>query len=149
MKFEDNVTINAPRKKVWEFVTDANKVANCAPGVETVEIIEENKKFKVVASIGFGNIKVRFTTDLEFMEFEEPNFVKVKAHGTAPGNVADVIADMRLTDGENNSTNLHWRADINILGTIASLANRMMGSVTKKISTQFFNSVKQKIEEQQ
>ncbi len=147
MQFEDNVTINAPRKRVWEFVTDANKVAKCAPGVESVEIIEGNKKFKVVASIGFGNIKVRFTTDLEFTEFEEPNFVKLKAHGTAPGSAVDVIADMRLTDGENNSTNLHWRADIKILGTIASLANRMMGSVTQKLSTQFFNSVKQKIEE--
>jgi carbon monoxide dehydrogenase subunit G len=147
MKFEDTVMINASRKRVWEFVTDANKVAKCAPGVESVEIIEDNKKFKVVASIGFGNIKVRFTTNLEFMEFEEPNFVKLKAHGTAPGSAVDVIADMRLTDGENNSTNLHWTADINILGTIASLANRMMGSVTQKLSTQFFNSVKQKIEE--
>ena len=75
--------------------------------------------------------------------------MKLKAHGTAPGSAVDVIADMRLADGENNSTNLHWRADIKILGTIASLANRMMGSVTQKLSTQFFNSVKQKIEEKQ
>jgi len=32
------------------------------------------------------------------------------------------------------------------MGTIAALANRMMGSVTKKLAGEFFNNVKKNIE---
>ena len=146
MRFEDTVVINAPLKKTWAFLIDANQVAQCAPGVESVEMLEENQQYKVIASIGFGNIKVRFLTDLEFVELVEPKFAKIKAHGTAPGSAVDVLAEMALTEIDENTTSLAWNADITILGTIASLANRMMGSVTKKLAGQFFGSVKEKVE---
>lgn len=146
MQFKDTVTIHAPRQKVWAFLTDANEVARCAPGVESVEVIEEDKKYKAVASVGFGNIKAKFDTDIEFEELNEPDFAKIKVHGTAPGSAVDATAGMTLSDGEGGSTILEWTADVNIMGTIAALANRMMGSVTKKLSAEFFNTVKQKLE---
>jgi carbon monoxide dehydrogenase subunit G len=147
MEFKDTVVINAPREKVWTFLTDANKVARCAPGVESVEVIEDQKKYKVVASIGFGNIKAKFDADLEFVEIDEPTYLKIKAHGTAPGSAADVVGEMTLSDGEGDATNLAWVASVSIMGTIASLANRMMGSVTKKLATEFFDKVRENIEE--
>lgn len=146
MRFEDTVTINAPLQKTWAFLINAEEVAKCAPGVEAVETIEENKTYKVTASIGFGNIKVRFLADLEFLEMIEPSFAKIKAHGTAPGSAADVFAEMTLSEIDENTTSLAWQADITILGTIASMANRMMGSVTKKLAGQFFSGVKEKVE---
>ena len=147
MQYKDTVTINAPRDKVWAFLIDANKVAPCAPGVESVEVIEENKKYKVIASVGFGNLKVKFDGDLEFLSLVEPDFAKIKGHGTAPGSAADAIAEMKLTDTDDGNTLLSWSADITVMGTIASLANRMMGSVTKKLAAEFFTNVKQNIEE--
>lgn len=147
MEFRDSVEIKAPRDKVWKFLTDADKVARCAPGVESVEVIEDQKKYKAVASIGFGNIKAKFDADLEFVEINEPTYLKLKAHGTAPGSAADVVGEMTLSDGEDGATNLAWVASVSIMGTIASLANRMMGSVTKKMATEFFGKVKENIEE--
>jgi carbon monoxide dehydrogenase subunit G len=147
MQFKDTVTIQASRDKVWAFLTDADKVARCAPGVESVEEIEPMKKYKAVASIGFGSIKAKFDVDLEFMELDEPTYCKVKAHGTAPGSAADVIGEMTLSDGEGGATDLAWVASVNVMGTIASLANRMMGSVTKKLTAEFFEKVRENIEE--
>jgi carbon monoxide dehydrogenase subunit G len=147
MQFKDTVEINAPRENVWAFLTDADKVARCAPGVESVEVIEDMKKYKAVASIGFGNIKAKFDVDLEFVELDEPTFTKVKAHGTAPGSAADVIGEMTLSDTEDGGTNLAWVATVNVMGTIASLANRMMGSVTKKLTAEFFDKVRENIED--
>jgi carbon monoxide dehydrogenase subunit G len=147
MQFNDTVVIQAPRERVWAFLTDADKVARCAPGVEEVEVVEEFKLYKVVASIGFGSVKVKFNVDLEFVEIDEPTYLKVKAHGTAPGSAADVIGEMTLSDGAEDATNLAWVASVNVMGTIASLANRMMGSVTKKLTAEFFEKVCQGIEE--
>ena len=146
MHFEGTTNINAPRQKVWEFLTDPQKVASCAPGVETVEVIEPNKKFKATAAIGLGSVKARFTGDGEFLELEAPNRAKVKGHGNAPGSAADVMSEMFLSDGPDGSTDLKWTAEIVILGQLASLAARMMAPVTQKLTTEFFNEVKKRIE---
>ena len=41
---------------------------------------------------------------------------------------------------------MKWSADITVLGTLASLAARLMGGITKKLSSEFFNCFKKKIE---
>jgi len=146
MRLSDTVTINAPIQETWEFMTNADEVARCAPGVESVEEIVKDEKYKVVASVGFGSIKVKFTADIEFAELREPEFGKIMAHGTAPGSAADVTVEMNFAEEGPEVTSFNWVADVTIMGTIAALANRMMGSVTKKLAAEFFNNVKNRIE---
>lgn len=146
MHVNGSVTIQAPRDKVWGFLTNPQAVANCAPGVESMEVVEEDKRFKAVASVGMGNLKVRFNGDVEWVELDEPNMARMKAHGTAPGSAADVSALMRLSDAEEGATRMDWEAEISIVGTIASLASRMMGSLTQKMTAQFFDCMRDQIE---
>jgi carbon monoxide dehydrogenase subunit G len=146
MKMSGTVTIKAPRQKVWEFLTDPEKVSQCAPGVEKVEVVEPGKKFKATAAIGFGSIKAKFSGDAEWVELDPPNRAKVKAHGSAPGSAADVTSEMSLSDGADGTTQMDWTADIVVLGQLASLAARMMAPVSQKLTEQFFECAKQKIE---
>ncbi len=53
---------------------------------------------------------------------------------------------MVLSDGPDGSTEMKWAADVVVMGTIASLAARMMGTVTKKLTSEFFECMKKKIE---
>ena len=80
------------------------------------------------------------------LELERPTRALMKGHGTAPGSAGDATAEMILADGPEGSTLLTWWADVLISGTIASLASRLMGSVTKKLTTAFFDCVKGQIE---
>ncbi|MEK6574288.1 MAG: carbon monoxide dehydrogenase subunit G [Chloroflexota bacterium] len=146
MQFQGTVNIKAPRQKVWEFLTDPHQVSQCAPGVESVVIIEPNRKFRAVASIGLGSVKARFSGDAEFLELDAPHRAKIKGHGSAPGSAADVTSEMFLSDGPDGSAVLKWTADIVILGQLAGLAARMMAPVTQKLTGDFFNCVKKKIE---
>jgi carbon monoxide dehydrogenase subunit G len=41
---------------------------------------------------------------------------------------------------------MYWEADVQISGTITSLASRLMGGVTKRLTGAFFDCVKSKIE---
>mgnify|MGYP001413848984 CR=1 FL=1 len=34
MLLKGDVTIQAPRKKVWDFLTDPNQIGQCVPGLE-------------------------------------------------------------------------------------------------------------------
>jgi uncharacterized protein len=146
MHVEGSVNIQAPRQTVWEFLTDPEKVSQCAPGVEAVEVVEAGKKFRAVASIGFGTVKAKFVGDVEFVELEAPNRAKIKGHGNAPGSASDVISEMFLSDGPDGSTDMKWTAEVTVLGSLASLAGRMMTPVTQKLTGEFFNCMKKKIE---
>lgn len=146
MHAEGSVTIDAPRGQVWAFLTDPNQVGKCAPGLESMEIVEEDKRFRAVVSVGFGSMKARFSADVEWVELAQPDRAKMKAHGTAPGSTVDATSEMNLTENEAGGTDLDWTADITIQGTIASLASRLMGSMTQRLTGEFFDCVKKNIE---
>jgi carbon monoxide dehydrogenase subunit G len=147
MNFKGTVTINAPREKVWRFLTDPQQLTECAPGLESLEIIVPNERFKAIASVGFGAVKATFVTDAQWMDLDAPNHARMKVHGTAPGSVVDAMSEMHLSDGPNGATLLEWSSDVKIVGTIASLAARLMGVVTQKLTDAFFECVRKKIEQ--
>jgi carbon monoxide dehydrogenase subunit G len=146
MKLNGTVTIRAPRETVYAFLTDPHQVSQCAPGVESIEIIEPNKKFRAKAGIGFGAVKATFVGDAEWVELDPPHRAKVKAHGRGSGSAADVSSEMKLASDDQGNTVVSWTADIAVLGQLASLAARMMGPVSQKLTAQFFDCARKKIE---
>ena len=149
MQLQGDVMIRAPRKQVWEFMTDPEKIGQCVPGVEKIEMIEPLKKYRGTVSVGLGSVKARFSGDVEILELEESNRAKLKAHGTATGSVADAVSEMHLTDGPEGSTLVHWTADVNVAGQLASLAARLMVPVSQKLAAQFYDEVRKRIETEQ
>ena len=148
MLLKGDVTIRAPRKKVWNFLTDPNQIGQCLPGLEKIETIEPLKKYRGVVSVGLGSVKARFTGDVDVLELDEPNHAKLKAHGTATGSAADAISEMSLSDGPDNSTLLQWTADINVSGQLASLVSRLMVPVSQKLAGVFYEEVRRRIEKE-
>jgi carbon monoxide dehydrogenase subunit G len=145
MQFNGQVIIQAVRQRVWEFLIDPQAVSQCAPGLESLTVLDPGKRFEVVAAVGFGTVKVKFVTEVEFTELAPPERAGMRAHGTAPGSAVDVLAEMVLSEAPGG-TALDWKADVTISGTLTSLASRLMGSVTKKVTGAFFECVRKKIE---
>ncbi len=145
MKFNGDVNIKAPRQQVWDYLTDPNKVTQCAPGVQRVEVTSPDA-FKVVAGIGFGMVKVTFDNTVAWADLDAPSHAVAKIHGDTPGSAMDATGTMSLSDGPDNSTDLHWEAEIVILGQIASLAARMAGPMAKQLTGAFFNCVRKNVE---
>lgn len=146
MKYEGTININAPQEQVWEFLTNPDSVSQCAPGLKSMEVVVPNQKFICVAAIEFGSLSTTFINDVEFMEQVPPDKAVIKVHGTAPGSAVDVTSEMSLSADAEGGSDLNWTAGIVVVGTIASLASRMMGGITKKITGIFFDCVKSKIE---
>jgi uncharacterized protein len=144
-----DVTIHASRKRVWDFLTDPKQMGPCVPGIENIEVIEPFKKYRGTVSVGLGTVKARFTGIVEILELEEPTHAKLKAHGMASGSAADAASEMTLSDGPDGATNVHWTADVNVSGQLASLAARLMEPVSQKLAGQFYDAVRRKIETQE
>lgn len=146
MLLKGDVTIRAPRKKVWDFLTDPKQIGQCAPGVEKIEEVEPMKRYRGVVSVGLGGVRARFSGEVEVLELDEPNRAKLRAHGTATGSAADAVSEMSLGDGPDDSTQVHWTADVNVSGQLASLAARLMLPVSQKLAAQFYDEVRRRIE---
>ena len=82
MQFKGTVDIAAPRDTVWAFLMDPNQVGSCGPGVESIEVIDEDH-FKAKAKVGIGFISAKFNVD---MTVAEKNAARPRgAQGPRPG----------------------------------------------------------------
>jgi carbon monoxide dehydrogenase subunit G len=145
MQFSGTVEIAAPRDRVWAFLMDPNQVGSCGPGVESIEVIDDDH-FKAKAKVGVGFISARFVVDMTVAERREPELAVLKAHGQAPGSAVDATANMRLSGAPDGPTTMDWSADVAIAGTIASVGARLIEGTANKMIGQTFDCIRAKLE---
>jgi uncharacterized protein len=146
MNFSGTQTINAPIEKVWNFLLDVNNVAACAPGFQSMEELGE-EHWKAVISVGIGAVKAKFTMDVTRPEKEAPKYMVIKGRGKAPGSAVDMSGNMDLTALDANQTRMDWRAQVVVSGTLASVGARLMQGTAEKLTAQFFDCLKEKLQE--
>jgi uncharacterized protein len=145
MEFAGTQTIAAPIEKVWAFLMDVNNVAACAPGFQSMEVLGE-EHWKAVVSVGIGAVKAKFTMDVTRPELQQPEHMVVKGRGKAPGSAVDLSGDMHLSDVDGGQTQMDWKASVIVSGTIASVGARLMQGVAERLTGQFFDCLKSKLQ---
>ncbi|GLV56222.1 carbon monoxide dehydrogenase [Dictyobacter sp. S3.2.2.5] len=148
MEFSGSQTIAAPIETVWAYLLDVNKVAACAPGFQSLEVIEP-EHWKALVSVGVGPVKAKFTLDVTRPEMVEPEKMIVKARGKAPGSTVDLSGNMNLTSLDANQTQMDWKANVVVGGTLASVGARLMSSTAEKLTGQFFSCLKANLQSPQ
>jgi uncharacterized protein len=141
MDFSGTQTVSAPIEKVWAFLMDVNKVAACAPGFQSLEVLGE-EQWKAVVSVGIGAVKAKFTLDVTRPEMQEPEHMTMKARGKAPGSAVDLSGDMHLSAIDNDNTQMDWKANVVVSGTIASVGARLLQGTAQRLTSQFFDCLK-------
>ena len=145
MQFKGTVEIAAPRARVWAFLMDPNQVGPCGPGVESIEVVDEDH-FKARAKVGIGFISAKFNVDMTVAERTEPDLAVLKAHGQAPGSAVDATANMSLSGPAEGPTTMDWSADVLIAGTLASVGARLIEGTANKMIGQTFDCIRSKLE---
>lgn len=144
MEFSGTQTIEAPHKHVWDYLTDVNKVAGCAPGFQSLEVLGE-EHWKAIIAVGVGPVKATFTLDVT-RELQEPDVMVVKGGGKAPGSVVELVGRMQLRTIDAGTTLMDWQADVIVSGTLASVGARLLNSTAEKLTGQFFTCLKTKMQ---
>lgn len=145
MRFQGDITIEAPRERAWEFLTDPRQVTQCAPDVQSLDVHDE-QRFTVVVRAGVGPVKGTFTFAVTWLEREAPERARVQARGKIPGSAVDMMTEMALTEAGDAQTLLHWEADVSVKGVIASVGGRLIQVAADKITQQLFACIKSKLE---
>lgn len=147
LRFSGAPEIATTRDHVWERLLDPNFVARSAPGVESVQPLDATH-FKVVSGFGVGAVKLRFALDVELVDVIEGESLKMRARGKAPGSNVDVTAAVGLAEPSPGRVVLHWTADSDVSGTIASVGGRLVEGTSKKLIEQFWTDFARRVQEE-
>ena len=146
MDFSGTVSIAAPRQAVWDFLAEFEGLATCGPGVESIERLDD-RRARVTARLGLGFITSRFTIDLERGVLEPPNRATLTGRGEAPGTQVEGSAEMVLSGPDGGPTELAWRAEVNLFGSLAGIGARMIESTAGRMIDQAFDCVRSRLAE--
>ncbi len=145
MQFTGTARIAAARDRVWSFLMDPQRVAACGPGVESVEVVDDDH-FRVRAKVSVGFMSARFTLDLTMAERSEPEVAVLSARGQAPGSAVEGRARMVLSGPPEGPTDLAWSADVTITGTLAAVGRPLIEGTANKIIAQVFTCFRTQLE---
>lgn len=148
MRFFGSVPIAAPRDRVWAFVDDIERVARCAPGVDSVDVREEGL-FVAHARIGFGPFWFRFAIDGQVVDRVEGERAAVHAWGRAPGTEVDGTSRMVLRDADGGTTVMEWSVDVRFSGRLATLGARLVHGTARKMIRQLLVCIRAELESAQ
>jgi uncharacterized protein len=145
MHFEGQQTIKAPIQAVWAYFMTPDKVAQCAPGFQSMEILAPDH-FKPKVAVGVGAVKATFTLDVTLTDVQEPSHITMQAHGVAAGSAVDMHSAMDLVADSDTATAMRWTSDVNVSGSIASMGARLLEGTAYKLTARFFGCLRQKLE---
>lgn len=145
MEFSGTQTMDAPVERVWAFLMDVQNVAECAPGFQSLEVLGD-EHWKAVVAVGIGPVKAKFTLDVTRPEIQEPERMVVQGRGKAPGSAVELAGDMHLTALSPTETQMDWKANVVVSGTIASVGARLLSGAVERLTGQFFGCLRQKLQ---
>ena len=132
MELSDEITINAPKSRVYEALNDPEILQQCIPGCEELIKHSETKlEAKVVLKV--GPVKARFSGEVELNKEGAPD--RYSLHGKGNGGAAGHAkggADVTLEDA-GSQTILRYTAKAQIGGKIAQLGSRLIMGTAKNL----------------
>ena len=147
MDFNQEVTIAAPREKVWEFIWNVEEFAGCVPGVESVTKVDETHyEVLVVQKVSF--LKASFNMKIEGAEQREPEYIRTTGEGKDSKIAASLkqTNEVRLEALSEGETRVSIDSTVDVFGKLGSLGFSVIKNQANKIFNEFAKNVKGKLE---
>jgi len=145
MELSGRTTVAAARERVWSTVIDPRNVAACAPGIDTIQALDD-RRFRATAKIRLGFLQVGLTVDLERYETEPPDRVVLSATGHAPASEVIARGEIRLSGPPAGPTIVDWRSTLELTGAVASIGEGVIQPAASKLVADGIECLKARLE---
>lgn len=140
MKVTGTATLQAPVDKVWESILDPNVLVRTIPGCERLEETGEHQ-YAATVTAGVASIKGTYQGNVKLSDLKPHESLTLHADGAgAPGTIG-VDVKVTFADLGDGTTRIDYDADAVVGGMIGGVGQRMLTSVSKRMSNEFFGNV--------
>jgi uncharacterized protein len=146
MKISGSYTMNASREDVWGRLLDPDSLASCLPGVEKLDKTGENE-YDMAMNVGVGMIRGTYDGKVRLSDINEPTDYKMYVEGSGRPGFVKGTGVIQLAETNNGTTEITYEGDVEVGGPVGSVAQRMLGSVSKRMVDQFFGCVEKQLSE--
>jgi len=148
MKFEHSATIAAPIEQVWAFLMDVPSVAKCAPGVESVEPLGDDR-YRGTLKISVGPIRLALQGDVYIVEKDEvarKASMRADAADRRAGGAVKAVINMTLGETEGvQGTQLRLETDAQVMGRIGEFGQPIIRKKAEQMMNEFAKNLEQAI----
>lgn len=142
IEFDGEFELDLPPEEMWDYFTDPDVLAECAPGVDEMNVVGPGQ-IEAIVGVKVGSVNPSFDVDVTVVEAEYPSRLKLKAVGNANRNAFEGVATMDLAETDDGGTLATWSATAEVSGRIASLGQRALGSVTERLVDNFYEDLEE------
>jgi uncharacterized protein len=144
MKISGDYTVNANQKDVWDRLMDPDTLSSCIPGVEKLNKTGKNE-YEMAMNVGVGMIRGTYEGKVRLTDINEPSDYTMYVEGSGRPGFVKGTGHIKLEGQGDDSTHITYEGDVEVGGPVGSVAQRMMGSVSKRMVDQFFKCVEERI----
>ena len=146
MNLEGEHLFKGPRQDVWEMIRDPEVLATALPGTQKLNKIDE-QHYEGNMNLHIGPVSGTFSGKLEIADEVPPQSCTLIVEGRGAAGFGKGTGHVIFDDCEDGTTLLKYSGDMQIGGTLASVGQRMIDSVSKGMIKQAFEMLDKTLEE--
>jgi uncharacterized protein len=137
MKFSGELTVKAPRGKVFDALRDARFFASCVEGVRDLAEIAPDC-FAAVFDTKVAYMRFSFKVTVELVRADPPREIEAKIEGAPLGIVGRLTATSMTTLTEaGEETKIAYDVDAALTGKLGSLGQPVLRAKSREMEKQF------------
>lgn len=147
LEFADTVSVETDKHTLWEFISDAENLAEVVPGAQSVTRHSE-RRYSLEIERGIGHVSVALDGEFELAEMDEPDWIiaEGEAFDSTTGSTFDVLAAMEMEQNGAEVVDLSYSAELFYTGGVASLGARLLRKFIESDVDRYFENVKERVE---
>jgi len=145
MELKDTFTVDVPPERLWEVLTDVERIAPCVPGFELQEVDEPDYRGKM--KIKVGAIQMTYDATITFAERDDAAkraVLKVKGKEQRGPGAVDATTTATLS-GEGERTTAEMVTDVQVTGRIAQFGRGIIGDVSSRLTEKFVDNLERQV----
>lgn len=147
MKITERFQIEAPSDKVWEFISNPEKMGSCLPAVESIEVVDD-RHFKALVKQRVGFISATFEIYTEILERVPPSRLVLSNKGKsvrgAEGSLGSVDT-ITVTPVDTELTEVSVESDLKLGGKLAVLGAKLIEAKARDMVIEVTKNLRSKV----
>lgn len=148
MEFDDQFSVASDPSETWEFLLDPEGLGSCIPNCQDVTVIDETH-YTATIGVEVASISATFDTDVEIVERDREEFLRVELNGDAEGSSSHLGAsgDVNLSPRNDGGTDLDYAVEMNVSGRMMNVGSRLVKRVAKRQVNKTINNIQDELGE--
>ena len=145
MKITGEHAFVSARERVWAALEDPQMLANALPGAKRLDVTGPDE-YALTVSVGVGSVTGTYDGTFRITDKLDAEACEVRANAAGGPGALEVVAQMRMRDGDDGGALLTYEADANVTGPLAGVGQRLIGSAAKRAAREFLAGLDRQIQ---